>query len=417
MYGNIYDQGAQDYSNKKNKKVPEDNYGAHQINYSQQENNSLPNYSDDKFKKTKNKIKVILFKNGFILNNGPFRDKSIPQNLKFMEEVEKGLIPHEIRKKGIDDLGILLENRKNEVYRMNPITEALGTYIHGNQNVNNNYNYNQNQNLNYPFPNNININQNKGEIKINPPIILDPGQEIPLNFQKPFIINQNNNYQNKNKYSNNNNNPTYVKRRSEASNMPLTPVGGRKNRNNIFIEKNEEKEKKEEDFGLKKRESLSAPKKKEETKFKTFASFMREEKIKEEEEKKKKKGKKQNNQEENEDKKEEEKKFQAFQGTGQIIGNVNTQGLHVNKNVKNVVNNYSPISTFNVRLFNGEIVKCEFNHTQTLRDLYYYIQNISGSRNFHLLDGFPPKPLREYNKPIGELHLDNTMLTQKIKES
>ena len=82
-----------------------------------------------------------------------------------------------------------------------------------------------------------------------------------------------------------------------------------------------------------------------------------------------------------------------------------------------MVDEYSPISTFSIRLFNGEIVKCEFNYTQTLRDVYYYIQKISGSRNFHLLDGFPPKPLREYNKCIGELHLDNTILTQKIKES
>ena len=121
--------------------------------------------------------------------------------------------------------------------------------------------------------------------------------------------------------------------------------------------------------------------------------------------------------EQEEEKKEEEKKFVAFTGEGKLIGNVNTEGLQVNTNVKNVVDRYSPVCTINIRLFNGEVVKSEFNYTQTLRDIYLYVKNVSGSRNFHLLDGFPPKPLREYNKPIGELHLDNTMLTQKIKES
>ena len=146
--------------------------------------------------------------------------------------------------------------------------------------------------------------------------------------------------------------------------------------------------KKEENFQLKKRESLSAPKKKEEKKFKTFASLLRE---KEEEEKKKKANPQNKQNGENEEEK-EEKKFQAFTGTGQLIGNINTQGLHVNKDVKNIVDEFSPICTFSIRLFNGEIVKCEFNYTQTLRDIYYYVQKISGSKNFHLLDGFNQNP-------------------------
>ena len=86
-----------------------------------------------------------------------------------------------------------------------------------------------------------------------------------------------------------------------------------------------------------------------------------------------------------EGKKVEEKKFQAFMGEGKLIGNINTKGLHVNKDIKNVVEISKPISTFSIRLFNVEIVKCEFNHHQVLRDIYYYIQKISGSSNFHLL--------------------------------
>ena len=402
MYPNAYEQNAQNLNKNKNMS-PQDNYNrGNQRDHGHQKNNNRPNYGDDQFRKTKNKIKVTLYKNGFMVNNGPFRDKSNPENCKFMEEVEKGLIPQEIIKKGIKDLGIILENRKNELYMKkaaNPIAEAINSYIQGN--VNNNYN----QNINNYLNNNPNIDPN---IKINPPIILPPGQDIPLTYQEPFIISQSHHYQNINQ----NYHPGQNKRPNNNG-LSLTPIEGRTNRKNIFIDKNENKIGVEENFGLKKRESLSAPKKKEEKKFKTFASLLRE---KEEEEKRKKE--KGNNQKgEEEENKEEEKKFQAFTGTGQLIGNINTQGLHVNKNIKNIVDEYSPICTFNIRLFNGEIVKCEFNYTQTLRDIYYYVQKISGSKNFHLLDGFPPKPLREYNKCIGELHLDNTTLTQKIKES
>ena len=47
--------------------------------------------------------------------------------------------------------------------------------------------------------------------------------------------------------------------------------------------------------------------------------------------------------------------------------------------------------------------------------IYIYVKKISGSNNFILLEGFPPKPLNQLNKTIQELKLDNTTLTQKIK--
>ena len=442
MYQNYNEPNSNDYNSKK-EIYPSDNY--YGSKHRDQKNNRI-NYNnndfDNEFEKTKNKIKVIIYKNGFILNNEPFRDKSIPENRKFMEEVDKGLIPQEIMRKGIKDLGILLENRKNEVYTkktMNPITNTLKAYISDNQNDINNLQQNLNikpdlNDINYLQDdlNNINLNQGiDSNIKINPPIILNPGENIPynLNFQDPYLLNQHQNQnqkQNKQKHHqhqqnyNKYNNQTQQKRQKiDQNNMCHTPIGDRNDRKNVFDEKNLNE--KDGNFEKKKRESSSTPKKKEEKKIKTFASLIREEKEKEEEEKKQKKAQqtqKATNQTQNkEGKKEEEKKFQAFTGAGQLIGNINTQGLHVHKNVKNVVDQYSPICIFNVRLFNGEIVKCEFNYTQTLRDIYYYIREISGSNNFHLLDGFPPKPLREYNKLIGELHLDNTTLTQKIKEN
>ena len=72
--------------------------------------------NDEKFRKTKHKIKLVVYKNGFILNNCPFRDRALQENNDFMESVEKGNIPQEFIRKGIKDLGILLINRKTEMF-------------------------------------------------------------------------------------------------------------------------------------------------------------------------------------------------------------------------------------------------------------------------------------------------------------
>ena len=103
---------------------PEDNYYG-KGNKAYDYYNKKPTESlNSKFEKTKNKITLVVFQNGFILDNGPFRDRAIPENNLFMEQVEKGNIPHELIDKGINDLGILLINRKSEIYHqpIPPIT-------------------------------------------------------------------------------------------------------------------------------------------------------------------------------------------------------------------------------------------------------------------------------------------------------
>jgi len=90
----------------------------------------------DKFDKTKNKIKVVVYKNGFILNDGPFREKSIQENFEFLESVEKGIIPQEFIRKGIKDLGILVINRKEELYGAR-IRHSLPTSLNYLGNLNN----------------------------------------------------------------------------------------------------------------------------------------------------------------------------------------------------------------------------------------------------------------------------------------
>ena len=184
----------------------------------------------EKFDKTKNKLKLSLYKNGFILEGGEFRNKNEPQNKKFMDEIEKGYIPNELVKKGITDLGIEMDDHRDE------------------------------------------------------------------NYEPP----------------------------------------------------------------------------------------------------------------------KEEKKFHAFTGQGQSLSSVNTQGLHVDKFATSNVDRSRPTCKVNIRLFNGEVVSEDFNLNQTLRDVFNFVQRKSGSNNFSLLDGFPPKPLKAYNKTIQELHLEGSLLTQKI---
>jgi UBX domain-containing protein 1 len=184
----------------------------------------------EKFDKTKNKLKLSLYKNGFILDNGEFRNKNEPANKKFMEEIEKGYIPNELVKKGITDLGIEMDDHRDE------------------------------------------------------------------NYEPP----------------------------------------------------------------------------------------------------------------------KEEKKFQAFTGLGKSISSVNTEGLHVNKNATSNVDRSKPTCKVNIRLFNGEVVSEDFNLSQTLQDVINFVKKKSGSNNFSLLDGFPPRPLTSYNKTIQELHLEGSLLTQKI---
>ena len=378
------------------KTSPQDNYQA-SMERTKREQSDKPNDNinnqKNSLKEAQKKVKIIIYKNGFILNNGPFRDLSTTENKIFLVDAEKGLIPDELKKEGIDKNNLVVENRRNEIYSkkfVNPITNTLKAYIDGEKNTNSsnknqgpNIKLNENNNNNN-LPKNIKIDPN---ITIRPPIILKPGEDINIEQLTKLYLNPNFQSQQYNY--------------DFGNNMCLTPIreNGRKN----FFEEKDGKE----GLDFKKKESKSVPKKNNEVKFKTFASLLREEKEKEE----KNKNKNSNNNEEIE----EEKKFTAFTGSGKVIRNVNIEGLRVDKNIKNIVDKNSPISKFSIRLFNGEVIKCEFNHSQTLRDIYFYVQTISGSNNFHLLDGFPPKPLRDYDKKIGDLNIENSILTQKIK--
>ena len=296
---------------------------------------------DEKFRNTKNKVRLVVYKNGFILNNGPFRDSSIPENNEFLNEVERGLIPQELIKQGIDDLGILLVNRKNEIYR-SPLYQSMK-----------------------PSTRTINIFQNPYEYEYK--------SENEKNYYETDF-------------------PYYeiqeIKPKVNMNVISQTPIGTRNQRNDIFFDINREGD--NEQIYMKSSGKPKEPKnsKKNEKKIVDFLEF------------------KENYPEKN--------KYIAFSGVGQLIGQINTEGLYINKEIKSFVDYLSPICNISIRLFNGEIIQSQFNYTQTLRDIYLYVRRISGSNNFVLLDGFPPRPLIDYGKTIGELGLQNSLLTQRI---
>jgi len=198
--------------NKTNKRdYPIDNYEAKAKRKAKNEiikrKDNKNNESEKKFQNTKTKIKVILFKNGFILNAGPFRDINIPENKKFIEQVQRGVIPHELLNKGIDDLGILIENRKDEEY----ITTQFLPNIQGNPNLNT---FSINKNI---YPNNLNKN-----ININ-------------NTNKIMNVNQNNSLNTK-KEINENNTISCLYKISNTVQIKYNQISG-----SIKIENNEEK--------------------------------------------------------------------------------------------------------------------------------------------------------------------------------
>ena len=91
----------------------------------------------------------------------------------------------------------------------------------------------------------------------------------------------------------------------------------------------------------------------------------------------------------------------------------------VNKKVENYDENLVDLSKphcfISVRMFDGSVLKTEFNTDKKLRDIYSMVKKFGKYRigDFVLLDGFPPRPLLEFNKTIEELGLENSMLTQK----
>ena len=340
-----YDSGKDLYLYKDDKT----NY---QFNRKKHSTNKINN---SKFENGKTIIKIVVYQDGFIVNNGEFKDLSLYENKRFLEEIEKGNIPNELIKKGIIDIEILLENRKNEIYHSKSYQNNNNKIYTSNLFQNSNQFQYQDSDI-YSYLINNNLEQNNE--------IFNPNYEMTYTFTSH----------------------NYHKSRNEKNDFKYSS-------NTVRIDNRKHREQKNID------RTNSHKKDKKDKNFIDFLEFKKEIDSK--------KGN------ENEDKN-EEKKFVPFSGFGQSIGNINTDGLCVNKSANTSADLYSPICHINIRLFNGEVIKAPFNYGQTVGDIYVYVRNVSGSDNFVLLEGFPPKPITNYGSAIYELGLQNTVLTQKI---
>ena len=397
-------------------KSPQDNYYG-KGNKAYDHYNKKPAESlNVKFEKTKNKITLIVFQNGFILNNGPFRDRALPENNKFMEEVERGNIPHEFTKKGINDLGILLINRKNEIYYQPyaPITQITQiTQINPINPITINPPMN-NTNSN-PYNQFINFEFDKSNNKSN---INNVNKTIPSNIINNYSVNN---------YNTNYNIQPY---KYDSQTQKIESKYKFKNKNQfgqyqfqdpLFVDIND-------NSGFNGINNIppqthSVPKKEVKNTFGNFqfpsSQFIMDENL--------------FNNNVNITEQNEVNEYTQYEGISQnnissefnneYNDNIEIQGFDNNnfsnnKNIeteyKNEINMFSPSCLLNIRLYTGENLKPRFNYSQTLFDIYYYIKRVSGIDNFTMVEGFPPQSLTDYEKTIGELRLDNTIITQRI---
>ena len=319
------------------------------------QNKSEPLDNNEKFERTKQKVRLAVYKNGFILNDEKFRDKSIPENKKFLDEVEKGQIPQELLKKGFTDLGILLINHRNEIYDPYQQINYLDLF---------NLPINHRTEL-YQYPQNVQYYYPQMQYPV------DSG----INYFYPvdnYGLTQNSDFNNYPKIC-------YTEKRVKKINQKIQT----KLNNNDEVKDNSKKENKKE--------------------------------IKKEIKKETKNEIQTDNRAKSSDKTNE--KFKAFSGKGRQVGHVNLNGLsnlQGDKCATPNINRMYPTCKISVRLFNGEVVSTEFNLWHTLRDIYFYVRTVSGYNNFSLLEGFPPTPLRDYDRSIADLKLQNTILTQRI---
>ncbi|CRG98083.1 ubiquitin regulatory protein, putative [Plasmodium gallinaceum] len=58
---------------------------------------------------------ITLYKNGFIIDDGEFRDLEVEENKKFMENIEAGILPKELASKD-KTVNVALKDKSNQIY-------------------------------------------------------------------------------------------------------------------------------------------------------------------------------------------------------------------------------------------------------------------------------------------------------------
>lgn len=67
-----------------------------------------------------NHVKVTVYRNGFVINDGPFRPTSDPLNKKFMDEVSQGRCPAELQGDSQEPVHVELSDKHTEDYKEPP---------------------------------------------------------------------------------------------------------------------------------------------------------------------------------------------------------------------------------------------------------------------------------------------------------
>ena len=109
------------------------------------------------------------------------------------------------------------------------------------------------------------------------------------------------------------------------------------------------------------------------------------------------------------------KSIQYVSEEEKVINRTVVVNKRVEKFDENVVDLNKPHCFISVRMYNGTVIRTEFNTDKKLRDVYSFVKKMEQNNiiDFILLDGFPPKPITEFDKTIKELGIENSMLTQK----
>lgn len=77
------------------------------------------------------------------------------------------------------------------------------------------------------------------------------------------------------------------------------------------------------------------------------------------------------------------------------------------------VDESKPITTLQIRLYNGKRLTQKFNLEHTIEDLFQFIESASPISTFRLLYDFPPKEVTRSDKTLGDAELVNVTITQK----
>ncbi|CDU19422.1 hypothetical protein, variant 1 [Plasmodium yoelii 17X] len=72
--------------------------------------------------------RITLYKNGFTIDEGEFRDFEVEENKKFMENIEAGILPKELQGKDKSIMNVAIKDKSSQIYTKNKSQEEKTLY-------------------------------------------------------------------------------------------------------------------------------------------------------------------------------------------------------------------------------------------------------------------------------------------------